>query len=385
MLISLLFGLSITDFRPPSSRVYGWELNGGFHHLRSNHGDFSSHLYYYLESDTIEFSISGGGSYSYSTFDSSYQADLSSRVQIRSYLSNSPFFIGGMVRGSSQWDRIFGEEYRYHSFDLTLSSGVGRIRDGIYVVRALAINKILLTEGVISQELKPETILALAQLLSQRTFFLLRYERYFKYLAQRVESILEKDPAYKGKISGYCWFKIFELADNIYYRGLYELIEWERRFGIRLSLDLSAGGITKGRSGDRVGLGIDDLYGYPEIGVTLEYGYPIDLSRQLSFTASYTLSFVDTMTSHYCQLRFAYGYGIIDRYLIQPQFAVGNSWHIREGRGDWECWISPGIGFYFYLEDRISFESKGDITFYRDRTGWSGSTYLRLGVDHRIF
>lgn len=357
--------LKISDFRVPSYKALYLSLSADLY--KSYYYDDISYYIglaplYKSMSDTSEFTLKGylsAGRYSYMT---SYE--FRTDAEIRHYLSN--FFLHGRCNVGSCNYYYFHEEpvywSKYRSGDLEVGCGVGHMREGMYTSTALYINEILKKEGIINENLSKTSILAIAQLIAKKRYFLIEHDRYEKFMFTKMQNIIEADPAFEKPVSAYAWFRIFDIIDDIYpNRGDNDVVFWSRQFGSRLSFDFLGTNIKdySERTNDyrmRNFPIFDSVYYIPGIRVKYDYGNPLSLKSHIMFSTSYKIEWYDSVSRHNISTDFTYSYGIIDNILLEGTLNV-NYYHIVSSNttplGVFNGF--PEVRLSYYIEDRIRF------------------------------
>ncbi|MGB3340866.1 MAG: hypothetical protein WBB37_05240, partial [bacterium] len=265
----------ISDFRMPSSRVYGLRLSGDGYYDYWDSYTLGITPFYRSLNDTTEFASALS---SYLQYEDNYASiRLSSRIGIRRYLTPIPLFLRTELDYSyfayrhvdsfqSDWElSVYG--------DVEIGGGFGHLREGQFVALALHINKILQEEEVISVDLRRETISAIARIISLNRFFASMHDRSEKYLFQEIEKVLLADPAYNKPIPIYTWFKMIEIADTYSFYWFSYVNYWQRMFGTRFTIDFLASDISEHNDNySRMAFPLKDTYDYiPSLRFKFEY------------------------------------------------------------------------------------------------------------------
>lgn len=356
--------LKISDFRVPSYKALYLSLSADLYKSYYN-DDICYHIglapLYKSMSDTSEFTLKGyfsaGRSYGMISYEFRAEAD------IRHYLSN--FFLHG--RGSvNSWNSYyFHEEPAYwrkvRYGDLEIGCGIGHVREGMYTSTALYINGILKKEGMISENLNKTSILGIAQLIAKKQFFLIKHDRYEKFMFTKMQDIIEADPAFEKPVSAYAWFRIFDIIDDIYSGRLYaDVVFWSRQFGSRLSFDFLGTNITDYSESYYDDLRMrnlpifDSVYYIPGVRVKYDYGNPLSLKSHIMFSTCYKMEWYDSVSRHNISTDFTYSYGIIDNILLEGALNA-NYYHIVSSDTTPSGIFSgyPEVRLSYYIEDRI--------------------------------
>lgn len=355
--------LKISDFRLSRYKVFRTSLSADLYKSYYN-DDVSYNIglgpLYKSMSDTSEFTLNGyllAGR-------SSYMASCEFRagVDLRHYLSD--IFIHGLSTiGSSNYyyfDREPAYWDTYGSGDLEVGCGVGHMREGMYASTALYINEILKKEGIINDNLSKTSILAIAQLIAKKQYFLIEHDRYEKFMFTKMQDIIEADPAFEKIVSAYAWFRIFDIIDDIYPNGWYnDVVFWSRQFGSRLSFDFLATNIKdySERYNDyrmRNFPIFDSVYYIPGVRVKYDYGNPLSLKSHIMFSTSYKIEWYDSVSRHNISTDFTYSYGIIDNILLEGAL---NAYYYHIFSSDTTPLGVfngfPEVRLSYYIEDRI--------------------------------
>ena len=231
----------------------------------------------------------------------------------------------------------------------------------MYTSTALYINGILKKEGMISENLNKTSILGIAQLIAKKQFFLIKHDRYEKFMFTKMQDIIEADPAFEKPVSAYAWFRIFDIIDDIYPGRLYvDVVFWSRQFGSRLSFDFLGTNITdysESYYGDfrmRNFPIFDSVYYIPGVRVKYDYGNPLSLKSHIMFSACYKMEWYDSVSRHNISTDFTYSYGIIDNILLEGALNA-NYYHIVSSDTTPSGIFSgyPEVRLSYYIEDRI--------------------------------
>ena len=387
----------ISDFRMPSSKVFGLKLSAD-----GNHDYWDSYTlgiipFYRSLNDTTEFSSSLSSYLRYEDNDASIR--LSSRIGIRHYLTPVPLFLRTELdysyfayryADSSQYDW-----WTYVQGDVEIGSGLGYLREGQFVALALHINEILLEQEIIKDNLSKETILAIASIVSQERFFTSIHDRHEKYLFQEIEKALLADPACNKPIPIYTWFKMVEIADNYSFYRFGGLNYWQRMFGTRFSVDFLASEISEHNDNySRIAFPLMNTYDYiPSLRFKFEYHNPIDLRKQISSTTYYKIEWRDTVTYHSFSTDLGYGYGIIDFVLLEGRIPVGYTYTICQNINSHGAFsLSPQAEFSYYIEDFLALRLTGGCDFslaesdtLNNEYDFDANVFFGFHADWRIF
>ncbi|MGB3477797.1 MAG: hypothetical protein WBB67_01405, partial [bacterium] len=265
----------ISDFRVPSSKVYGLKLSADGNYDYWDSYSLGVIPFYRSLNDTTELSSSLS---SYLQYGDNYPSiNFSSRIGIRHYLTPVPLFLRAELDYSyfahryadssqSNWET-------YVHGDVEIGGGFGHLREGQFVALALHINEILQEEEIISSNLRRETISAIAKIISQRRFLTFIHDRHEKYLFQEIEKVLLADPAYNKPIPIYIWFKMIEIADTYSFYWFPYVNYWQRMFGTRFTIDFLASDISEHNDNySRMAFPLKDTYDYiPSLRFKFEY------------------------------------------------------------------------------------------------------------------
>lgn len=365
--------LKISDFRLPSSKIYGLTLSAD-----ADMTYYQEYVEYYLRirpyfrtlNDTTEFRIWSyiGGGHDGHFLDIYF----STYLDFRNYLFSTPLFLHSYIDFYSHNARNLEsyqpswENYKYGNFEI--GGGIGHLREGQFVAVALYINDILLKEGIINENLSKETILAIAKIISKKRYSMFKNERYEKYLFQEIENVLVMDPVFSEPVPAFTWFKIFEIVDMVpFYWWPGKLKYWLRIFGSRFSVDFIASGISTYYISyyDQIRFPFfDSCYYSPSVRFKFEYGKPVDLRRQISAITFYTIRWGDTVLFHNVGAGFRYGYGIIDFILLEAQLSLDYDYIVPQGVNSQVFFTtSPEVQFSYYIEDFIEISLSGGWDF----------------------
>jgi len=389
--------LAISDFRLPCSKVYGIKLSAEGYHYYGNSFTFDILPFYRYLSDTREFysTLYSSAGYNYGRVDISISPSLGTRQ----YIFSTPLFLyGALDYGYDLERRPVDNKYDWVDYargDIEIGSGFGHLREGQYVAIALQINELLREAGIISNDLRRKTILEIAGIISQKHFFSYSHDRYQKYLFQEIEKILLTDPACSNNIPIYTWFKIIEIADSYIYYWYPDVTYWQRKFGTRFSVDFLASDIYKHRADyPRKSFPLNRSYGYtPSLRFKFEYENPLDLRKQIAFTTYYAVEWNDNTTDHSISTEFRYGYGIINRFLIENKLPVAYTYTISENTNAHGFFtVSPQIQFNYYVEDLIALRFEYGYDFrvapsdpLDNDYDFTTDLFFSFGIDWRIF
>jgi len=404
--------LKITSFRPLSYRVFGLNTLLGLTHYYYG-ADFCLdgcvRSYYSAVNDTTEFITS---LYVHSRWrDSDVSINFSPSSFINHYLSGRSLFLHNKVDLHISFSRHPSFEWqRYINATGEFGAGIGHIRDGKYIVLALYINDILKKENIIKDNLNDETIRKIARVIANERFYVLKHERYLKYLFEELEKIIREDPVCNGKIiPAFVWFKIVEVAKghsfyhyiipDARWRWNYRFTKhyssnlyWQRLFGSKFSFIFVASDINDYDTLNpytRVPF-TDSFYYRPLLLFMYEYHYPRDLRNQISLGFFYKIDLSDTNSYHDVKFSYSYGYGIIDFFLVSGSITLGFDAN-KDLKSRRAFVISPLGEFDYYLEDCIVLKLEVAVDFEFEKLA-SQSDYISqsqwlfdLGVDWRIF
>jgi len=280
-------------------------------------------------------------------------------VDVRHYLSN--FFIHGRADMDS-WNVYEGFWQKNRYGDLEIGGGIGHLREGYFASAALYINEILKEEDIIRTDLNKITLLKIAQLVANRQGYVIKYDRYEKYLFSELQELIEEDPACEHPVSAYVLFKIHDVVDHHIYSGIpSDVFCWNRQFGTRLSFDLLGSHITDhsrmygNYAMHRFPL-FDSVYYVPGIRAVFDYGNPLSLESHILGYISYQIDWYDMITTHEMKTNITYSRGVIDHFVFTAALDNFYSHWLPSGTtATGFLTINPEVGLTYYIEDKIRF------------------------------
>jgi hypothetical protein len=272
------------------------------------------------------------------------------------------------------------ERNRRTYIDLLAGPAFGRIREARTVILALRIGEILKENGFLEHELSDSDVQELAQLLSRDKEFALKWERPYKYFYQALESLMVRREIISERLPGLVWFRIKDEIEspnfsifipNPYERNKVGIGVGARPVGVKLSI---RGGIYYIKWDSHKAF-TDSVFDYnntqkiPELEVGLVSGYPFNTKLQFNQAAYWTIRSESIGTTHTLNANIELSYRLLDRLLASVFYSGGiknkSSWgysetgyHIDYNR----FYQSPGVGFKYYIEDRLSLSAS--IGFY---------------------
>ncbi|KPK62019.1 hypothetical protein AMJ83_11790 [candidate division WOR_3 bacterium SM23_42] len=113
----------------------------------------------------------------------------------------------------------------------------------------------------------------------------------------------------------------------------------------------------------------DRYYYTPGIRVKYEYGKPIDLRKQLTFTSSYIAIWCDDAVIHQADIQSRYGYGIMDFILIEGAVSIYYN-HVvpQDTNSQSTIGVVPEVEFSYYIENGIDVGLDGGCDFRREQS-----------------
>jgi len=350
------------------SGITGLNLNGRY---ESEPKIFSGSLYYYQEiinQQAIDTINQGKSRLSELFLMENLNGDF--------YFNNSSFFWSIAGKGFLDWHYRNEDSNYMHSiygnYDAGAGIGFGRLRDGTPAYKAMEIIKLLKREKIIEKEPDREEILKLAQILSQKWCFQLRYERYEKFLFQEIEEYFKSIGIYR--IPAYLWFKIKEII----------IEETEpREFGFTLvsGFGLMGSGSIYYEVVD--GYIYSDMYGNPteQLRLSLQTAYP--LTYRLQVKEALRLYIDENGLSYYNQLSSAY------LIFIKLETIISHKWedYFNQYSQKRMREQSLSLSFQYYLEDRVSVFWDNCIRYHweRERTDWFRNFNTQISFNYDAF
>jgi len=400
--------LRISDFPPVKASVSGLSVSANVDHMYFDEGlfdyEFRLRPFAHTQDDTTELNLALALDCSHNSGDSEWErfdAGIFPSFGLRRYLLSSDFFV---ENGVAMWFyEFYRTDTRPHRWEgeltgnLNIGVGYGRVREGTYVAMALQVNNILRSHGVTESDLTRETILGIAQAIARQGFFhWLAHDRYHKYLLEAIENALNQDPACQGRvIPAYVWVKILEIVGDqaYYFYGTGQSDYWHRFFGSRFRVSLLASEISYREPSFQGGpLKLFDTLAYvPAVEVQYEFHWPRSLNTQFFLLPRYRVEFRRGERRHEARLESSYGYGIMDRLLLEGRVAT---W-CRVTSGDTistftDLELCPEVRSTYYLEESIEFSLRAGNSFsvewfegQQDRDFYS-NPFVSLSVDWRI-
>ncbi len=361
----------ITDFRAPFTKKYGAILYGSGYNSIDDF-DVGIHPYYFSSSDDMKNEIGCFLGFEYQGPDNNLgnmSIELRPNGTVSRYVGRSPFFFTvsssfNIYRyrhwGGNHWSPW---EVIHYWGDILCTIGAGRIRNGGSAIAALKVNETLKKWNIIDQDLAPETISEIAQVLAGGYYEVYRHEHPQKYLASIMEDIISRDPAYIGAIPIFVWLEIFDITNllvNLNYINE-DLGRWQRGFGSRISVTMEASDITGETTwwNPHVKFPLfKGAYHRPSLTLKYEYEKPLDIKRQFSLGATYTYNIADE--DHIVGPYAGFGYGLTNRLLAIINASVEYNSNIPDHAPRDYLGIYPEVSFVYYLEDHCSI----DVGFY---------------------
>lgn len=272
------------------------------------------------------------------------------------------------------------ERNRRIHIDLLAGPSIGRIREAKTVILALRIGEILKENGFLEHELSDSDVQELAQLLSRDKEFALKWERPNKYFYQALESLMVRREIISERLPGLVWFRIKDEIEspnfsifipNPYERHKVGIGTGARAVGVKLSIQAGIYYINWDSHKDFTDSVLDysNTQKIPELQVGLVSGYPFNTKLQFNQAAYWTIQSESIGTTHTLNANIELSYRLLDRLLASVFYSGGiknkSSWGYSETgyHIDYNHFYqSPGVGFKYYIEDRLSLSAS--IGFY---------------------
>lgn len=368
----------ITDFRLPQSSAMDFDIFGGLNSsYRNDYNNITRYtaegrlgLVFYGFSGTEEKDLYGAlrfefnpQIYKYSNHDSSFK-DLSSDIDLYEmlssyvYINKTNFFGAPAGEGDFLWSYdSYGpnwySHYLFGSYNTNFLIGYGRMRDGTDAWRAMEIEKILISEGLISTSLSSNEIMELAQTINREREYSIRFDRAEKHYYRAIETTLQSLGV--DHVPAYVWFKIRELLEEDV---------TPRRFGMQLGMGPHAEGYSSYSYDSEDGTSNSSSMGNPRIDLmgSINSAYP--LTHRLQFSEAADLYWGENGILYDLYTGFAYLIAIkleIELATDLKRYVTSNNPTVRELQQ------AADFNIMYYLEDNMTIGFHNHFYHYWDR------------------